>query len=589
MTKLTPLALQNADVLRALRAGEHTTNKGLARALGKDPTNLRNTLKLLEGATLIAAPDGETGAFPALTELGVQALAAIARAEDETGVAASPPPSDLIALKWAQITPSVMNPRRDWDSDEATEALSELADSIARDDLLQNLVVRPLPADDPWHDHLQVFDDQGRDLPIYEIVAGERRWRAIRSLVQDGRWPDDKPVPCRLVQLDDAGHARVAIIENLKRRDLKPLEEARAFKALRNGDQPMSTAEIAEAIHSTQRLVQQRLQLLELSEADQTRLDEGRLTIEQARQIIANKPAPVELSADATLIFLEIADRVARIPKGNLWSDVTIGWDLEEAFRSDDHPAKELRPFVSVRENWQTAHSQASFHYATQRLLLQLTGDDRPNPKAIESPLRHARLQAIGGLDARANPLSASYIGQHQVLEEWEARGEYLTPGLNAPFTRSPDRVKDLEDRTARDAADRERRRSDQAEREAQEAKRVEAAQRLRQIAEKPEAHESSQLVDALSRYGAPLPWRLKPSTEVEGAQIVDANGNMVDFDPFDDSECWDHMQALLMAAMNSFAGMAPEFLPVPDPSAAEEDADGQDEAEEDLDAEVEA
>ncbi len=185
-------------------------------------------------------------------------------------------PETLLMLRSDQLIASPLNPRRSFDVDK----IEELAESIAQNGLMQNLVVRNrlirTEADGTKH-----FAEE-----LFEIVAGERRARAIKLLVAQGRWPDDAKFPCRLIEADDPAHVALALVENLQRADLTPIEEAEALGKLHLSDpEKYSTAFIAKQINRSQRYVQQRLSLLKLSEMARTLLNDQRLTVEAARYL----------------------------------------------------------------------------------------------------------------------------------------------------------------------------------------------------------------------------------------------------------------------------------------------------------------
>ena len=203
-------------------------------------------------------------------------------------------PSGILLLYPEQLFPSPLNPRRDYDE----EAIEALAASIEQNGLLQNLVVREVPAHETGG--ISVSAD-GEPLDAYWIVSGERRWRAVCHLVRQKRWPvpamPGGTLPCRVllspVDHDDAEeaatqHRILALLENLQREDLPPLDEALAFEAL--GKLKWSTESIAGAIHKTTRYVQQRVALLKLMPATREALAEGRITVSQARALARANP-----------------------------------------------------------------------------------------------------------------------------------------------------------------------------------------------------------------------------------------------------------------------------------------------------------
>jgi ParB family chromosome partitioning protein len=284
---LTPLAVENVDLLRALQAGGHASPGALAEACGRDKSNIARTLKRLHGGGLIDQPAHDA----ALTETALQVLAAADVAEGRVGSGAkgattaahqesrddratteAQMPEGFALIDHARIFPDPLNPRKHFDPD----ALEELANSIATDGLLENLVVRPAEAVD-W-----------ANVPVHRLVAGERRWRAIKLLMAQGRWRHGA-IPCKVLDIDDAAHRRIALVENLQRKDLRPIDEAQALKELM-AVTGQGTAEVAEQIGFTQRFVQQRLQLLQLPDGVQTKVNAGDVSIEKARAIAAILP-----------------------------------------------------------------------------------------------------------------------------------------------------------------------------------------------------------------------------------------------------------------------------------------------------------
>lgn len=172
----------------------------------------------------------------------------------------------------AKIHRSDLNPRRTFDED----SLRELAESIAAHGLLQNLVVRsPTGSGD------------------HELVAGERRWRAIQLLVADGRWPEGRGIPCEIRDIDDETHAAVALIENLQRDDVPPLEEGEAMVRLVR-QHGWTVTRLAETIHRSRRHIEHRMAIAEkLTEAGKKALLEGRLSATAAR-VLARAPADAQ-------------------------------------------------------------------------------------------------------------------------------------------------------------------------------------------------------------------------------------------------------------------------------------------------------
>jgi ParB/RepB/Spo0J family partition protein len=182
------------------------------------------------------------------------------------------------------LVPSPLNPRKRFDND----ALAELADAIrthadsATGDagVLQNLVARPHPT------------QPGK----FEIAAGERRWRAVGVNIAAGHYGADVRMPVKLVTADDAELLRIAIAENRDRKDVSPIEEARGYQALQDmlTAQTGSTASagtVAANVGIDKRLVQLRLELVnKLTPEVQTALEDGQITLAQARALTATPP-----------------------------------------------------------------------------------------------------------------------------------------------------------------------------------------------------------------------------------------------------------------------------------------------------------
>lgn len=141
------------------------------------------------------------------------------------------------------------------------EELAELSASIKRDGLLQPLLVREI--------------EGGK----YEIIAGERRWQASRLAGM-------KKLPVRIKQVDDAKVLELALIENLQRSDLNPIEEAYGYKRMmENGGR--TQAEVASAVSKGRSTIANALRLLDLPEEAQQLLYEEKITAGHARAILS--------------------------------------------------------------------------------------------------------------------------------------------------------------------------------------------------------------------------------------------------------------------------------------------------------------
>ena len=157
-------------------------------------------------------------------------------------------------------------PRQHWDEDK----LSELAESIRAQGVIQPIVVREIDGPD------------GRGSKVFEIIAGERRWRASR---QAGL----AEVPVVVREVDDRTMVAMALIENIQREDLNPLEEAQALQRLID-EFDLTHAQAAEAVGRSRASVSNLLRLLELPPAIRTLVEERRLEMGHARALLTLAP-----------------------------------------------------------------------------------------------------------------------------------------------------------------------------------------------------------------------------------------------------------------------------------------------------------
>jgi len=162
-------------------------------------------------------------------------------------------------LPIGSIDPNPDQPRKHFDE----TALRELAASILAQGLLQPITVRP----------------KGKR---FEIVAGERRWRAHGLLVKQGH-AGFRTATCNVLAMNDNARDLAAIIENLQREDIKPIEEAHAFKRLI--DQGMTAEDIAQATGAALFRVRWRLQLLNLAPGILALFEASQLDRQQAMEI----------------------------------------------------------------------------------------------------------------------------------------------------------------------------------------------------------------------------------------------------------------------------------------------------------------
>lgn len=155
-------------------------------------------------------------------------------------------------------------PRRDMDQ----EALEELAGSIRSQGVMQPIVVRPIGKEDG---HTK-----------YEIIAGERRWRAT----QLAGLPK---IPCVIRDVSDEAAIAMALIENIQREDLNPMEESVALKRLQD-EFELTQQQVADAVGKSRTAVTNLLRLLNLSDEIRTMLEHGDLEMGHARCLLTLEP-----------------------------------------------------------------------------------------------------------------------------------------------------------------------------------------------------------------------------------------------------------------------------------------------------------
>lgn len=164
---------------------------------------------------------------------------------------------ELRELALDSLVPGKHQPRRDFNESE----LAELAHSIRAQGVIQPLVVRPAGADQ------------------YEIVAGERRWRAAKIAGL-------KTVPAVIRSMDERTTMAVALVENIQRADLNPLEEALALHKLIK-ECGLTHDKCAEAVGRSRAAVSNLLRLMELNDDVQTLLRAGKLSLGHAKVLLA--------------------------------------------------------------------------------------------------------------------------------------------------------------------------------------------------------------------------------------------------------------------------------------------------------------
>ena len=176
-----------------------------------------------------------------------------------------------LSLPISQVESCSSQPRKSFDE----ASLAELADSIREHGIIQPLTVRKLASG------------------YYQIIAGERRWRAARIAgLQE--------VPVIVIEADDRKAAELAMIENLQREDLNPMEEAAGFQSLIE-TYHMTQEEAAKQVGKSRSAVTNSLRLLSLTPAVRQLVEEGKLFAGHARALLPLSPAMQENAANAVV------------------------------------------------------------------------------------------------------------------------------------------------------------------------------------------------------------------------------------------------------------------------------------------------
>lgn len=210
--------------------------------------------------------------------------------EETTGARIDEQDGELRTLPIQAIEPGQYQPRRHWDE----EALQELADSIKAQGLIQPVVVRAV----------------GRNR--YELIAGERRWRAAQKAGL-------KELPALLKDVPEQSVLAMALIENIQRQELTPLEEARALQRLIS-EFDLTHQQAADAVGRSRAAVSNLLRLMDLPEAIKTLLDEGKLDMGHARCLLTlpeDMARPLALQASRMGWSVRELEQAARRAQGS--------------------------------------------------------------------------------------------------------------------------------------------------------------------------------------------------------------------------------------------------------------------------------
>ncbi len=178
-----------------------------------------------------------------------------------------------------QIEANPFQPRSNFDQN----ALNELADSIREKGVIQPITVRKIKAEK------------------YQIVAGERRWRASKLVGL-------KKIPAVIRNFDDQEMLEIALIENIQREDLDPVEEATAYKEMLNNFE-ITQAELAKQVGKSRSNVSNMIRLLKLADKVKNHLQRGTITIGHARALLALDKKETQVAACENIIIQDLTVR----------------------------------------------------------------------------------------------------------------------------------------------------------------------------------------------------------------------------------------------------------------------------------------
>ncbi len=177
------------------------------------------------------------------------------QSESKPGFSVQEKRPDFLEIPVSKIEPNPYQPRRDFEESQ----LIDLAESIQSEGLIQPIVVRQAGE-------------------VYQLIAGERRWRAFKLLKHS-------KIPARLIEAGDASSASMALIENLQRESLNPIEEAMGYASL-IGDFDLTQEKVAERVGKGRATVANSLRLLSLPEEIRGYLSSGLLSSGHAKVLL---------------------------------------------------------------------------------------------------------------------------------------------------------------------------------------------------------------------------------------------------------------------------------------------------------------
>lgn len=250
---------------------------------------------------------------------------------------------ELLTLPISKVEPRKEQPREYFDE----QALAELADSIAQYGLIQPITVRKL------------------DSGYYQIIAGERRWRASRLAGLD-------EVPVRVIEADDRLTAELALVENLQREGLNPIEEAKGYRTLIEAH-GLTQDEVAKSVGRSRPAVTNALRLLSLSPKVLEMVEKGELSAGHARALLTVSEADKQLDAANEVIRKsysvrkteQLASRLSKEAKSE--PSKATGISVDYAAEVSEQLSKLLGRRVKLTDGKKTGRIDLEFYGADDR------------------------------------------------------------------------------------------------------------------------------------------------------------------------------------------------------------------------------